>query len=57
MRSPLGADQGRAFASATMLARDLASPIDVLVAANPCMGLDFGAVAEAPHAAREVARP
>ncbi len=30
----------------TVLARELASEVDVLVVANPCFGLDFGAVAE-----------
>ena len=29
-----------------MLARELANEVDVLVVANPCFGLDFGAVAE-----------
>jgi simple sugar transport system ATP-binding protein len=29
-----------------VLARELADPVSVLVVANPCMGLDFGAVAE-----------
>jgi simple sugar transport system ATP-binding protein len=29
-----------------VLARELGGGVDVLVAANPCMGLDFGAVAE-----------
>ena len=30
----------------TVLARELSSDVDVLVVANPCFGLDFGAVAE-----------
>lgn len=30
----------------TVLARELANEVDVLVVANPCFGLDFGAVAE-----------
>jgi ABC-type uncharacterized transport system ATPase subunit len=30
----------------TVLARELEGEVDVLVAANPCMGLDFAAVAE-----------
>ena len=30
----------------TVLARELAGDVDVLVVANPCFGLDFGAVAE-----------
>jgi general nucleoside transport system ATP-binding protein len=29
-----------------VLARELADPVDVLVVANPCFGLDFGAVAD-----------
>jgi simple sugar transport system ATP-binding protein len=30
----------------TVLARELSHPVDVLVAANPCMGLDVGAISE-----------
>ena len=30
----------------SVLARELDGEVDVLVAANPCMGLDFAAVAE-----------
>ena len=30
----------------TVLARELAGDVDILVVANPCFGLDFGAVAE-----------
>jgi ABC-type uncharacterized transport system ATPase subunit len=37
-----------------VLARELASQIDVLVAANPCMGLDFTAVAEVHDRLRQV---
>jgi simple sugar transport system ATP-binding protein len=37
-----------------VLARELASQIDVLVAANPCMGLDFTAVAEVHARLRQV---
>ena len=37
-----------------VLARELASQIDVLVAANPCMGLDFAAVAEVHARLRQV---
>jgi ABC-type uncharacterized transport system ATPase subunit len=29
-----------------VLARELAEDVEVLIAANPCMGLDFAAVAE-----------
>jgi simple sugar transport system ATP-binding protein len=38
-----------------VLARELSSSVDVLVAANPCMGLDFAAVAEV-HARLRQAR-
>ena len=37
-----------------VLARELASQLDVLVAANPCMGLDFTAVAEVHARLRQV---
>jgi simple sugar transport system ATP-binding protein len=30
----------------TVLARELAGEVDILVAANPCFGLDFAAVAQ-----------
>jgi general nucleoside transport system ATP-binding protein len=43
--SPLGELSG-GNVQRVVLARELASQIDVLVAANPCMGLDFSAVAE-----------
>jgi len=38
-----------------VLARELEGDVDVLIAANPCMGLDFGAVAEI-HARIRAAR-
>jgi simple sugar transport system ATP-binding protein len=38
-----------------VLARELGGEVDVLVVANPCMGLDFGAVAEI-HARIRAAR-
>ena len=30
----------------TVLARELAGEVDILIAANPCFGLDFAAVAQ-----------
>ncbi len=39
----------------SVLARELGGDVDVLIAANPCMGLDFAAVAEI-HARIRAAR-
>jgi ABC-type uncharacterized transport system ATPase subunit len=38
----------------TVLARELDGEVDVLIAANPCMGLDFAAIAEIHARIRQV---
>jgi simple sugar transport system ATP-binding protein len=45
IRAPIGQLSGGNVQRA-VLARELSGEVDVLVAANPCMGLDFAAVAE-----------
>jgi simple sugar transport system ATP-binding protein len=52
--SPIGALSG-GNVQRTVLARELEGKVDVLVVANPCMGLDFAAVAEI-HARIRAAR-
>ncbi len=39
-----------------MLARELSGEVNLLIAANPCFGLDFAAVAEIRSAHRAAAR-
>jgi simple sugar transport system ATP-binding protein len=54
IRSPIGQLSG-GNVQRSVLARELDGAVDVLIAANPCMGLDFAAVAEI-HARIRAAR-